>query len=81
MKTSPHERVGASYAGLLGYFSGRTVVNLDGLVNSANFFSRVMAGNEWESYLQENHITWLAGVGCGLTMWNVDLPLCAPPPG
>jgi hypothetical protein len=119
MNTSPDERVGASYAGLLGYFSGRTVVNLDGLVNSADFFSRVMVGNEWESYLQENRITWLADVGCrghrqmpgmlhdlgktgrdgrcyrldhvvrdpslpvgcGLTMWKVDLPLCTPPPG
>ncbi len=29
----PHERVGAFNAGILGYFSGRRIVNLDGLVN------------------------------------------------
>jgi len=115
-RTSPHERIGASYAGLLGYFSHRTVVNLDGLVNSADFFDRVIAGEEWEAYLQANRITWLAdvgcrgqgttpgllrdlgktgrdgrcyrldrviadpslAVGCGLTLWNVDLSLCTP---
>jgi len=63
-RTSPDERIGAAYAGLLGYFSHRSIVNLDGLVNSVDFFDRVIAGEEWEDYLQENRITWLADVGC-----------------
>jgi len=64
LHTPPQERVGASYAGLLGYFSGRTVVNLDGLVNSVDYFNRVMVGEQWEPYLQETRLSWLADVGC-----------------
>lgn len=64
LHTSPQDRVGASYAGLLGYFSGRTVVNLDGLVNSVDYFNRVMVGKEWNPYLREIRLSWLADVGC-----------------
>lgn len=33
-----HARIGSWHAGAIGYLSGRTVVNLDGLVNSWEFF-------------------------------------------
>ena len=48
----------------LGYFSERVVINLDGLVNSTDYFESVLAGDEWESYLIEERIDRLADVGC-----------------
>ncbi|MFW6161737.1 MAG: hypothetical protein ACODAJ_03155 [Planctomycetota bacterium] len=46
----------AHSAGAVGYFSGRTVVNLDGLINSYSFFSRVLTG-------EKDCATWLKELG------------------
>ena len=63
-RTPRDARVGSFYAGVLGYFAHRTVVNLDGLVNSYDYYKRVQAGDEWETYLRSERIEWLADVGC-----------------
>jgi hypothetical protein len=62
--TPPGARVATVFAGVLGYFSGRTVINLDGLVNSVDYYERVLRGDEWESYLSAEGIDHLAHVGC-----------------
>lgn len=45
--TDPHARIGAWNAGILGYFSTRAIVNLDGVVN-----------NEVYRYVSERHLTF-----------------------
>jgi len=56
----PNDIVCASWnAGQLGFFSERTVINLDGLINSADYYHRVLNGPiSLETYLGEN------GVNC-----------------
>ena len=44
----PDARIGAWNAGTLGYLSGRTVVNLDGLVNSWSFLQQHDLCTYWE---------------------------------
>ena len=68
-QTRPGERVASLYAGVLGYFGERTVINLDGLVNSIDYYQRVLKGDEWESYLRGEDVVWLADSGC-----NLDTP-------
>ena len=53
--------VGATDAGILGYFSKHAVVNLDGLVNSKSFFDAVESGDisEW---VKQSGIRYLANV-------------------
>jgi hypothetical protein len=63
-RTPPEARVGSVFAGVLGYFSERTVINLDGLVNSVDYYERVLVGEEWETYLQQERISHLVHVGC-----------------
>lgn len=63
-QTRPGARGASFYAGVLGYFGGRTVINLDGLVNSIDYYQRVLKGDEWESYLRGENVTWLADSGC-----------------
>lgn len=44
-------------AGQMGYFSDRSVVNLDGLINSAAYYERVLAGDlPLQQYLQETGV-------------------------
>lgn len=54
---SPDARIGAWNAGTLGYLSGRTVVNLDGLVNSWTF----LESEQYDlcAYWERNRITHL----------------------
>lgn len=60
------DRLGTSvYGGMLGYFSGRHVVVLDGVVNDLGFFRRVVRNGDLEGYLRDEGIAWLAGPGCG----------------
>jgi hypothetical protein len=47
------KRLGAYNAGILGYFSGRQVTNLDGLINSPAFAQLIRAGRR-DKYIQEN---------------------------
>jgi hypothetical protein len=69
----PEARIGALYAGVLGYFSERIVINLDGLVNSVEYYERVLVGDGWEGYLREERIDHVAHVGCigdeSVTLW------------
>jgi hypothetical protein len=47
-------------AGLIGYFAGGGVVNLDGLVNDARFAREVARGKALSEYLRREEIRWLA---------------------
>jgi hypothetical protein len=58
--------VGSWNAGLLGYFSHRPVVNLDGLVNDRTYFENVILGHDLETYLRDEGIERLADQACGV---------------
>ncbi len=62
--TPPDARVGSTNAGILGWFSWRTVVNLDGLVNDVDYLRRVVRGRAGAEYLIEQRIGWLADLAC-----------------
>jgi hypothetical protein len=53
------ERIGAWNAGELAFFSERTVVNLDGLVNSKEYFQRIRSGTTGPAYWDEMNIDWI----------------------
>ena len=56
----PDARIAAWNAGELAYFSGRTVVNLDGLMNDREFLSRFIRGGDLIfKYLDEQHVDWV----------------------
>jgi len=55
-------RIGAWNAGQLGYFSDRTVVNLDGLANDRAFLSHLKSGAPLLDYLKEEDIKYLVDV-------------------
>ncbi len=63
--TPPATRVGSWSAGMLGYFSDRHVVNLDGLVNDVTYYRRVTVGHDLEGYLRDEGIAWIADQACG----------------
>lgn len=65
-KTAENTRVGSWNAGLLGYFSHRSVVNLDGLVNDRRYFEDVIVGRDLDGYLRRERIDWLADQACGV---------------
>jgi hypothetical protein len=52
--------VGSWNAGRLAYFSHRTVINLDGLVNDARFYDDVVKGHRLGEYLRRERIEWFA---------------------
>lgn len=52
-------RVGAWNAGELAFFSGRTVINLDGLVNDKAYFDLIKTRRTGISYLHSQNITWV----------------------
>ena len=54
----PDERVGAFNAGILGYLSHRTVVNLDGSINNSVFGA--IQEKELLRYLRDEEITYIA---------------------
>ncbi len=54
------DRVAAWNAGELAYFSGRTLINLDGLVNDRSYLARLRADLPVEPYLDEQQVTWIA---------------------
>ena len=47
------KRLGAYNAGILGYFSGRQLTNLDGLINSPAFAKLIRTGQR-DTYIKEN---------------------------
>jgi hypothetical protein len=63
-EVEPGTPVGSWNAGMLGWFSGRTVVNLDGLVNDRAYFQEVIRGDGLPGYLDRLGITWLADQAC-----------------
>jgi hypothetical protein len=62
-------RVAAWNAGELAYFSGRTVINLDGLVNDRAYYESLVAGRPTGEYLDEQGVTWLADYPENVEPW------------
>ncbi len=50
---------GSWWAGTLGYFSDRRVVNLDGVINSADYFNRYLKHDKTHEYIARGPITHL----------------------
>ena len=50
---------GSWWAGTLGYFSDRRVVNLDGVINSADYFRRYLKQDKVHLYITDGPITHL----------------------
>lgn len=65
-ETEPGVRVGAFNAGILGYFSGRTVVNLDGAVNAEAY--RARRANRLAYYILDRRLDYLVD-------WRGTLPM------
>ena len=65
--TAKEERIGSWNAGMMGYFSGRHVVNLDGLANDLDYFRQVTQGRDLAGYLARERIGFLADQACGPT--------------
>lgn len=70
--TAPDERASAFNAGVLGYFSDREVVNMDGVVNPDAY--NALRGNRLLAYLRSAHVTYTADFDYA---WN-GLPGYAP---
>jgi hypothetical protein len=52
--------VAASWnSGLIGYFAGGRVVNLDGLANDAAFLREVVSGRDLAGYLERERVRFL----------------------
>jgi len=48
-------------AGQLGYFSNRTVINLDGVINNVDYYERVLRGStSIVEYISENKVDYIA---------------------
>ena len=62
--TDPGAVVGSWNAGMLGYFSHRHVVNLDGLANDREYFQRVIRDHDLGGYLNDVGVDWLADQAC-----------------
>jgi hypothetical protein len=60
-ENSPPDTVFASWnAGQLGYFSNRTFINLDGLINNLDYYERVLQGSTpLTDYLMENKVDYI----------------------
>lgn len=53
-------RLASWNAGIMGYFSERTVINLDGLINGADYYHRVVVGPlTWEEYVREQEVDYI----------------------
>lgn len=61
MHTDPGDVIGMTGGGLTAYFvPDRTIINLDGLINSADYFDKLRNGNTTE-YLIENDVKYVYG--------------------
>lgn len=60
-ENSPPDTVFASWnAGQLGFFSNRTFINLDGVINNVDYYERVLHGSTTlTDYLLENHVDFV----------------------
>lgn len=60
------QRAAAWNAGELAYFSGVTLINLDGLVNDAAFYREVVRGQtSLDEYLKSQGVDWVADYAAG----------------
>jgi hypothetical protein len=56
-----NSRIGCFNAGIMGYFSERTVINLDGLMNDYEYAERIIQGKLGiMEYLDSNHVEYVA---------------------
>lgn len=58
LKAGRHARAAAWDAGILGYYAG-PVTNLDGLINSAEYFERYYSQGRVLEYIRENRFTYV----------------------
>jgi hypothetical protein len=60
-KNSPPDTIFASWnAGQLGFFSDRTFINLDGVINSVDYYENVLSGSiPLTDYLFENRVEYI----------------------
>jgi hypothetical protein len=60
-QNSPPDTIFAAWnAGQLGYFSDRTFINLDGVINNVDYFQRVLQGSiPLTDYLSENQVDYI----------------------
>ena len=60
-ENSPPDTVFAAWnAGQLGFFSNRTFINLDGLINDVDYYNRVLRGSvSLTDYLSENKVDYI----------------------
>ena len=65
----PHQRIGAFNAGILGYFSGRPVVNLDGVVNPEAL--EAMRNKRLYGYLEQRDIRYLVDAPGAISQHSV----------
>ena len=56
--TPPETRIGAFNAGIVGYFSQRTVINLDGAINNSAFYA--LRARQLRNYVWDNSIAYIA---------------------
>lgn len=80
--TTASERLGSwAGGGILGYFSGRHVVILDGLANDKEFFRRVLEGGDLYGYLRDEGVGWLTAPACsGNPSFSDAFPVVPAPP-
>ena len=55
----PGERVGAYSSGMMTYFSGREMENLEGLANGLDFYHARLKPDTFADYLRRNRIRWV----------------------
>lgn len=75
----PDAILGAWNAGEMGYFSGRRVINLDGLINDVDYARRIVLGGEsLVDYLRTNRVSYLVDYYDGIPVRN-DLDVATLP--
>jgi hypothetical protein len=53
-------RLASWNAGIFGYFSDRTVINLDGLINGVEYYQQVINGPKpWTEYVKEQNVDFI----------------------
>ena len=68
----PNARIASWDAGAIGYFAHRRVVNLDGVVNSRDYFDA--RRNGWTSdFLADRQVTWVANHGGAVQGHDPDI--------
>jgi hypothetical protein len=59
MNLPKNARIGAWNTGIIGYFSDRTVINLDGMANDKSYLDFLRSGQPIQSYLQKENIQYI----------------------